>query len=244
MQHGRMRLQVNAHQDTLARDVHIGDRILVEVHGYCDDAIGIQPARGQEVVPSLGRPRSLAFSVLRLRSVFRRSTFRNLNCTPPHPPAGARGAFVRGGERGDPGKPGHAAHTHSRIVNAPGAGGGARSTCIRPEREPTGDESARSRGGRCASLTPMPSLMPMPPLSAHAPSLTPMPLSLRPSPLSPPMPSLYASMVSSTPLSALMKARHLVRSSRPSSPIISWSMRLRQYSRGRRAVEGAKSVWK
>jgi hypothetical protein len=66
MQHGRMRLQVNAHQDTLARDVHIGDRILVEVHGYCDDAIGIQPARGQEVVPSLGRPRSLAFSVFRM----------------------------------------------------------------------------------------------------------------------------------------------------------------------------------
>jgi len=61
MQHGRMRLQVNAHQDTLARDVHIGDRILVEVHGYCDDAIGIQPARGQEVVPSL---RQATFSCL------------------------------------------------------------------------------------------------------------------------------------------------------------------------------------
>jgi len=52
------------------------------------------------------------------------------------------------------------------------------------------------------------------------------------------------SMSSSTPLSALMKVRHLLRSPRPSSsPIISWSTRLRQNSSGSRALDGVKNVW-
>ena len=202
MQHGRMRLQVNAHQDTLARDVHIGDRILVEVHGYCDDAIGIQPARGQEVVPSL---RQATFSWLlgfATPRVFRRSVPKS-ELYPPPPPR--RGAFVRGGERGDPGKPGHAAHTHSRIVNAPGAGGGARSTCVYAQ---SGNDGRRERTvpwralrlphdhalphAHAPSLRPSPLSTPMPSLSAHAPLSTPIPslsahpLSLRPCPLSTP----------------------------------------------------------
>ena len=53
------------------------------------------------------------------------------------------------------------------------------------------------------------------------------------------------SMVSSTPDSALTNARHFSRSPMASSsPTISWSVRLRQYSSGSRAVLGAKRVWK
>ena len=56
---------------------------------------------------------------------------------------------------------------------------------------------------------------------------------------------LYAMIVSSTPLSSLMKVRHLSRSSRPSSsPIISWSVRLRQNSRGSSADDGENKVWR